>query len=456
MSLSQDPAAPDIGREAIAAPRPGGRALLRGLASRNMIQPIGVVFVRGFEVAAKFGFQIAVARCLSREAAGVFLLALSIMSVLQTVATAGIGRALVLYVARAERDLGRKGVFAVASAGLWPMLVFASGVGVATVALAGPAATFIFHKPDLVGPLQWIAGGLVAYALLTGVAGVLTAMGAAVIGDFLRSSFWPALTAVLLLMSDHTAATAAMLTTLSTALATLIAWVMMRIMAPSRWPRLGELKPPRGLIETAIPLGMVDVIGVILVSAPTLFLGALAPAAQVAVFSVANRMANVFITVVSAIGNASSPRFAMLADAGDPKPLGRAVSQVALLSAVVCLPPILLLAAFPDHAMALFGPGYRSGGAVLRVLMLGDAVFVGFACCSELLAMAGAGKLLRQLNLMLLAACLGFSALLIPWFGAIGAASAMALTMSLNGVLVGYGVWRKLKLRPVPLLAGLA
>ena len=429
---------------------------LRALGSRNLFQPIAVVFVRGFEVAAKFGFQIAVARCLPPAAAGVFLLALSLMSVLQTVATAGIGRALVLHVARAERDGGRGRVFAVASAGLWPMLVFAAGVGLVTALAAGSASTLIFHKPDLAEPLRWIALGLVCFALLTGVAGVLTALGAAVVGDFLRSSFWPALAGGLLLVTPHTAAMAALVTTVSIATAMLVGWAAMRRMAPGPWPALSELKPPPGLIETAVPLGVVDVIGVILVSAPTLILGVLAPAASVALFSVANRIANVFITVVGAIGNAASPRFALLADSGDRRKLGRAMSQMGLLAALVCGPPMLLLTVFPTEAMGLFGHGYRSGAAVLRVLMLGDAGFVAFACSTELLGMAGAGRLLRRLNFLLLAVCLGLSAVLTPMFGAMGAALAMALTLWLNGALVGFGVARRLKLNPIPLLAGLA
>ncbi|MGC1304710.1 MAG: oligosaccharide flippase family protein [Caulobacteraceae bacterium] len=424
--------------------------------SWNLFQPVAAVFGRGFEVVAKFGFQIAVARCLSREAAGVFLLGLSITSVLQTVAMAGIGRALVLFVARANRDGPREQVFGVAIAGLGAMLLFAGGVGIVMAALAEPISIHIFHKAALATPLRWMALGAVCFALLTGIGGVLTALGAAIVGDFLRSSFWPALTALLLLGADHTATSAALLTTLSTGLAMLVGWIFMRKLAPGGWPSLRDMKPPQGLIETAIPLGVVDVIGVILVSVPTLVLGALVPAESVAVFSVANRIANVFITVVGAIGNAASPRFALLADEGDRKRLGRTVSHMALLAAAVCLPPALLLIVFPSEAMGLFGHGYRGGAAVLRVLILGDLVFVGFACCSELLAMAGEGKLLRRLNFVLLGACGVFSAALIPMFGALGAAWAMALTMSLNGLLVGFGVARRLKLNPVPLLAGFA
>lgn len=461
MTLSPEPADFDAGGEIEAAlaslpATPSRLARVRALVTWNLFQPLAAVFARGLEVVAKFGFQIAVARCLSREEAGLFLLGLSVTSVLQTVAMAGIGRALVLFIARANRDGSRQDVFGIAVASLGSLLLFAGGVGIAIVAFAGPISTYVFHKPELTLVLQWLSLAAVCYALLTGIAGVLTALGAAVVGDFLRSSFWPALTALMLLAASHTAVTAGLLTSLSTLLATLIAWIFMRKLAPGGWPSLRRLKPPPGLIETAIPLGVVDVIGVILVSVPTLVLGSLVPAGSVAIFSVANRIANVFITVVGAIGNAASPRFALLSDEGDRKRLGKVVSHMGLLSAAVCLPPALLLIIFPSEAMGLFGHAYRDGGAVLRVLILGDLVFIGFACCTELLAMAGQGKLLRRLNFVLLGACGVFSAALIPAFGAMGAAWAMALTMSLNGILVGFGVARRLKLSPVPLLAGLA
>ncbi len=455
MSLSLEPASPESRREVQAALAGTRFRRARALVSWNMFQPLMSVFARGLEVVAKFGFQIAVARCLTREAAGVFLLGLSISGVLQTIAMAGVGRALVMFVARANRDATRQQVFGVAASGLFFMLMVAGLIGIATAALAEPISVFVFHKPELTLPLRWLSVSVVCYAMLTGIGGVLTALGAAIVGDFLRSSFWPALTAMLLLVSDRSAVSAAIFTSLSLTLAAVIGWVFMRRLTPGRWPGWRGLKPPEGLIETAIPLGVVDVIGVILVSVPTLVLGSLVAAESVAVFSVANRIANVFVTVVSAIGNAASPRFALLVDEGDRKRLGRVVSQMALLSLAVCLPPALLLVIFPSEAMGLFGHAYRSGGTVLRVLVLGNLVFVAFACCSELLAMAGEGKLLRRLNFVMLGACGLFSAVLIPLFGAIGAAWAMAATMSLNGLLVGFGVARRLKLNPVPLLAGL-
>ena len=68
--------------------------------------------------------------------------------------------------------------------------------------------------------------------------------------------------------------------------------------------------------------------------------------------------------------------------------------------------------------------------------------------------MSGHGRSLRRIRFMTLAVCLVMSVTAIPLFGAVGAAMATALTMSLSALATGLAVRRQLNLPALPLFAG--
>jgi len=431
------------------------RAAARRLhvSAGHLFQPVAAIFARGLEVAMKFVFQIVVARSLGSAEAGLFLLALSIASVVQCAAKFSIDRALIPSVARLRAAGEERGAFAAIVSALGMILLLALPVGILLFALADPIAQFIFGKLDLAGPLRWIAMGIVSLCLLNGIVGALTGLGAAAIGDVLRNSVWPIVCSVLLLgLTSATEAAGA--ATVSIIVAVIAAWLLLRRLLPARWPSRNALKLPDNLMSMAIPLWAVDTIDVILNTVPIIVLGAFGTSAEVAIFSVANRIGLIFPAVISAIGNAASPRFALLGDDKDAGRLGRMMREVALLAMASCLPIALLLLAVPRGVMSLFGPDYVQGATVLRILVAGNLVNAAFACSSDLLAMRGYGPALRRIRVVMLLACLVLSAVTIPLFGAIGAALTTATTISLSGIATGLAVRRLLRLPALPLAAG--
>jgi O-antigen/teichoic acid export membrane protein len=114
----------------------------------------------------------------------------------------------------------------------------------------------------------------------------------------------------------------------------------------------------------------------------------------------------------------------------------------------------LVLLAVPGLVMGLFGPDFTEGATVLRILVLGYVFYTAFACTSEALMMSGHGRTLRRIRFLTLGVCLLMSATAIPLFGAIGAALATAVTMSLSALATGLAVRRQLNLSALPLFAG--
>jgi len=431
---------------------PGPRLRRLRVSAADLIQPLAAVFARGLEAGIKFGFQIVLARTLGSTEAGLFLLALSIQTVLHNVAHFGIDHALIPSVARLNAREPKETTFAAILAALGLLFLASIPFALAVALVAGPVSSGVFGKPELAGPLRWLALGIIPYALLSGIGSALTGLGAAAAGDFLKNSLWQAACTILLL-GLATAAGAAAAATATTVVAMLCSWMLLRRLLPARWPPLRRLTLPAGLTATAAPLYVVDTIGIVLVSVPTVLLGAFGSSEEVAIFAVANRIALIILAVTSAIGYAASPRFTVISDDNDKEALGRALSRVALLATAICLPLALGVLIFPREIMALFGPDYVAGAPVLRVLIAGNLLCVGFTGYSELLAMSGNAHLLRTVSLVVLAVCTVLSLGLIPLFGAMGAAAASAITVSVGAILSGLAVRRRLGLPAIPLLA---
>jgi O-antigen/teichoic acid export membrane protein len=419
----------------------------------HLFQPLFAIFARGFEVGIKFIFQVVVARMLGSAEAGLFLLALSIGSVVSAAAKFGIDRALVPPIARARQGGENGRALGQTVAALSAILAIAAPVGILVLVAAEPLAHFVFHKPELTTPLRWTAVSIVLLSVLNGIVGALTALGAAAIGDVLRNTLWPALCTVLVLfLSDAAEASAA--ATISIVVAVVAAWWLLRRLLAAPWPRWREVRLPDRIMAVAAPLWAVDTIDVILSTVPTIVLGMAATNSEVAIFSVANRISLILVAIISAIGNAATPRLALFADANDKMRLGRLMRDAFLLAAAFCLPLALVLLAAPRLVMGLFGPDFADGATVLRILVVGYVFYTAFACTSEVLMMSGHGRSLRRIRFMTLGVCLAMSATAIPLFGAVGAALATAVTMSLSALATGMAVRRQLGLAALPLLAG--
>jgi O-antigen/teichoic acid export membrane protein len=394
-----------------------------------------------------------VARTLGSAETGLFLLALSIGSVVSCATKFGIDRALVPPIARLRACGENRRALGQTAAALGTILVIAAPVGVVLLALAEPIASLVFHKPELTTPLRWTAISIVLLSLLNGIVGALTALGAAAVGDVLRNTVSPALCAVAVVFLSN-ASEAAAAWTIAVIVAVVAAWLLLRHLFAAPWPPLRELRLPDAMMATAIPLGIVDTIDVILSTVPTIVLGAVSASSEVAIFSVANRISLVLVAIISAIGNAATPRLALLADKKDSARLGRLMRDVFLLAAAFCLPLAVALLVVPQMVMGLFGPDFASGATVLRILVLGYVFYTAFACTSEALMMSGHGRSLRRIRFMTLSVCLVMSVTAIPLFGAVGAAFATAVTMSLSALATGLAVRRQLNLPALPLLAG--
>ena len=196
---------------------------------------------------------------------------------------------------------------------------------------------------------------------------------------------------------------------------------------------------PRALASVAqLALQRVDVL---LVAA----LGGLAPAA---VYAVAGRFVVLIQFANQGISQSVQPRLAEALATGDRATANHLYRTATGWLVLVTWPINLLVISFAPLYLGLFGAGYRAGGTVVVVLACAMLVATGCGMVDMVLAMAGRTSWNLVNVLIALGVTIGLDVLLIPRYGALGAAVGLACAMVANNLLPLIQIGRVAGLHP--------
>lgn len=98
--------------------------------------------------------------------------------------------------------------------------------------------------------------------------------------------------------------------------------------------------------------------------------------------------------------------------------------------------------AAPEPVLSIFGPDFVAASAALRILALGQLVNLATGSVGTILIMTGHQRisLLNSVAGAVMVVILGL--ILIPRYGATGAAAAASITMAIRNISATYLVWR--------------
>jgi O-antigen/teichoic acid export membrane protein len=196
---------------------------------------------------------------------------------------------------------------------------------------------------------------------------------------------------------------------------------------------------PRALASVAqLALQRVDVL---LVAA----LGGLAPAA---VYAVAGRFVVLIQFANQGISQSVQPRLAEALATGDRRTANHLYQTATGWLVLVTWPINLLVILFAPVYLGLFGEQYVSGTAVVLVLACAMLVATGCGMVDMVLAMAGRTSWNLINVLIALVVTIGLDVLLIPRYGALGAAIGLACAMVVNNLLPLIQIGRVARLHP--------
>jgi O-antigen/teichoic acid export membrane protein len=415
---------------------PHMREVARGALSSLGARVLGVLLA--------FVFNVMLARLLGAEGAGLFFLALSVVLAAEVIGRFGLEYSLVRFVSavHAQQDWG--GVAGVWNHALRIGATVSIVMALLVAVLAIPLAGHVFGKPELSPVLLALSFAIVPLALTKLYAAALRGMKRILIYQLLQNALPLALVIALLIPFDlqfgklHGAA-----------LAYVAGWAL--ALGGGWWcwnavletiPRAAPDFPRARLLESCMPMLAVTLFGLLLTQLPVFFIGIWSDAKEVAVFSVALRVALLGAFLLHSMISILSPKFSELIASGKLGEL-ETVARHSISFVVLSVVPLwITVLIFPSQILALFGDEFRQGGEVLVLMFTGQMLFGIFGIGGEILMMGGYERLARRSLFLAVLVCILTCAVFVPEHGGVGAALAVSLAYATHAAVSQFYVRR--------------
>lgn len=397
------------------------------------------------------GVALATTRALDPGGAGVVFALTSAFLMAATILRLGTPTALVLFIAR-EKDTGglRSRAFVrVAVRKILPLALGGTAIGLlAAVILPRIAPDSVFsHSPPLLAALAVILPFAVLLDTLLAVSRGQHDMTATVLIERIGR---PAAQLVLSL--------AAWLWW-PTVLGVGLAWALPYIPAlaastrtiaglrtgPAAPVARGERREFRSFLWSR---SMVSISQILFARLDVLLLAVLTSPREAAIYTAATRFVVVAQLVQSSIGTALEPGLARTVADADTRGLRKLYTTGTSWSVALAWPMLLLAAITAPWWLRVFGKEYTAGVSTVLVLTAAMMLSTGLGTVESLLNMAGRARSLVFYNLGGLALMIGLDVLLIPRYGAFGAAIGWAATIAFKNVVPAVETYRQLGVHP--------
>ena len=198
------------------------------------------------------------------------------------------------------------------------------------------------------------------------------------------------------------------------------------------------------LIKSSSPILITTIMQLLMSWAGTLILAAFAPETDVGIYNALVRISTFTTITVLAVNSGMMPKFAIAHASGNTRELKMLAGNSVRLIFFSALPIFILLMAFPDLVLKLFGKDFSGHEDALYALLFGQLFVVGSGLPSQILNMTGRQHLMR--NISIVAACINVLScfLLIPSYGILGACIAQVAGMVAWNLLCIFIVYRTL------------
>lgn len=387
-----------------------------------------VLAIRVAGAASTLLLGIAVGRRLGVVEAGVLFTGLAVAVVGATVGRLGLDQAALRLVGAADGRTDRTWTRT-----FTPPAVIGSALICATLFLVAPPLARFLDGPELEPTLRTAALAVIPMAINAVQINIMRGQGQPVLAEVFRP-LGPNGLALPAILTVTTAASAMGCLAGSYAV---FAFVGVGINL-----RKGQGQPPvlrpHTVLRVALSLLVIALVQVVLNQTNVIVLAANSTSDHVARYSAAVRITRTMAMVLASIVAIAAPRFAALHAKGDHEGLSALGRRTAQLGTIAGLPILVIFLVAPAPLLGLFGTGFESGDAAVRILAIGQFANLAVGPVTYLLTMTG--REARALLALVIAAGVNLFLVLIltPAFEETGAALATAVSLIVNN---GLGVW---------------
>ncbi|MEW5871905.1 MAG: flippase [Chloroflexota bacterium] len=417
-----------------------------------------------FSSVANFTFQIILTRAIGTASIGLFNLGLTLSGLFSTIILLGLDRGVVHYIAfyREKQDQARElGIVQDAV----KLITITTLLTVPILWITSEEiATSIFHKPELVPILQVFILSTPFIALIRLWGGILLGYKQISWAVSIEQVFLPMIRIIGLVVVLFTMGSAITQITYSYfytslmgfGLVTLIGWRYYKL-------RRGNHKPLQAysqLLSFSLPLMFVGLLNRTNTYTETLVLGALSTSEQVGFYTVSYKVAATLAIFFEATNFVLAPYITEAFARGDIERLDFQYKTVTRWSFLLTFPVALIMLLEAQEIMLIFGPAFVDGVPILQILAISQLIYSSFGPAAVTLTMTGHSFLNLSNLILTLLFSIALDLILIPGYGAYGAALTGAITIIFVCLLRLIQVYFVLHMHPfnrdlfTPIIAG--
>lgn len=423
-----------------------------GTETRRQVRGSGILLTgRLLSMAANLAVQVLIVRHLSRGAYGAFAYAMSFVVLGETVVTFGLDRTVTRFIALYdERRQPDKmlGTIVMVSATivtlgtLTALVVWGTGGSLVGTFVRDREAITLLGVLILLAPIQALD------SLAIGVFAVFSRAGAIFVRRYvLAPGLRLAVVLVLIAMGGDVHFLA--VGYVAAAGLGLVIYLPVILSALREHGLIGRgalarmQVPAREIIGFTLPLLTTDLVYTVLNVSDAVMLGYFANTEAVGALRAVQPIAKLNLFVMSSFALLYTPLAARLHERRDREGLDHLYWQTAMWLAVLTFPVFLAgFALARPVTLTLFGEPYAESAAYLALLAFGYYTQAAFGFNGLTLKCVGAIRIIVVLNLSAAVLNIGFNLVLIPRYGALGAAAGTALALLVHNVLKQLGLRR--------------
>ena len=203
-----------------------------------------------------------------------------------------------------------------------------------------------------------------------------------------------------------------------------------------------NLKMPWGeVLVFTIPLLTSELVHVVMHTMDVIVLGWYGDTRDVASLRAVQPMALMNHIVMAAFATLFTPVVARMLARGEHRQMNELYWQTAVWISILTFPIFVLTFSFADSvAVAAYGPRYASSGPILALLSLGCYINAALGFNGLTLKVCGRLKYIVVMNIAATLINLALILVLIPRYGALGAALGTCITVIIHTILKQYGM----------------
>lgn len=395
------------------------------------------------------GVSLFITQTLGAEKAGLYFLALSLMTFPVALCSMGLNNTILKLVAANFVNERWGFINAVVNKSTFWTFLLSLFISSLIFFNASVISTMVFNNLDLEKPLMFIAFSLIFTSLFNlhghAIQAIRKLKSSMLIMGVAHNLF---LLLILLTIPLNTIENSAIAYSVSACLTALLA-----ILLWHKQKKISEKTHVSNalLLSTCVPMLFIQLIAQINAQAGTLMLGYWHEPSSVAFFSVSVKIAALISFILMAVNRVVAPDFSSLYENGEHKKLAETVKYSTILMVFFSLPILLVILLFPGQILAMFGEEFIQAKNILRILAIGQFLYVASGNVNLLLQMTGNARILRNNIFISSLVAVLFGIILIPLYGAIGAAISTAISLTASNILSCYKTFKILKINIIKL-----